>query len=288
MQDYLQLLKLSLLNIGLDELDHNWDFDNVISPFSRMYYITKGNAKVYHNNTVFYLKPNYIYLIPSLTYSRYKCDVFHEQYYISFLEEVSNGLSIYDFKKFIYEIKATEKDLFYFKRLLEINPNRTLINNDPKVYDNKPTLYKFNDQNENLKTNHYLETQGILSILFSRFIEDSLEKDTVFTKSNIEKAIVYISENLHTKLTVKDLADYCYLSIDHFSRSFYENFGARPIKYIQTRRIQRAQLLLLTTLDSLKDISEKVGIENMSYFIKLFKKVTGKTPNEFRKEQLKI
>ena len=288
MQDYLQLLKLSFLNIGLDALDDNWDFDNVISPFSRMYYITKGNAKVYHNNTVFHLKPNHMYLIPSLTYSRYKCDVFHEQYYISFLEEVANGLSIFNLKKFIYEIKATEKDLIHFKRLLEINPQRTLVNNDPKVYDNKPTLYKFNDQNENLKTSHYLETQGILSILFSKFIEDSSEKEKVFTKSNIEKAIVYISENLHTKLTVEDLAAYCHLSKDHFSRSFYQNFGMRPIKYIQSRRVQRAQLLLLTTLDSLKDISEKVGIENMSYFIRLFKKFTGKTPIEFRKEQLTI
>jgi AraC-like DNA-binding protein len=288
MQDYLQFLKLSLLNIGFDQLDHKWDFDNVISPFSRMYYITSGEAKVYHNDEVFYLKPNHMYLIPSHTYSRYKCDLYHEQYYISFLEEVANGLSIYSFKKFIYEIKATERELTYFKRLLEINPGRTLVNNDPKIYDNKPTLYNFKIKNDSLNSSKYLESQGILSVLFSKFIEDFSQKEKVFTKSNIEKAFVYISENLHTKLTVEDLAAYCNLNKDHFSRSFNQNFGMRPIKYIQSRRIQRAQLLLLTTSDSLKVIAEKVGIENMSYFIRTFKKFTGKTPNEFRQEQPEV
>tara|TARA_R110002126_G_scaffold34643_1_gene107038 strand:+ start:1089 stop:1955 length:867 start_codon:yes stop_codon:yes gene_type:complete len=288
MQDYLQYLKLSLINVGFDQLDHTWDFDNVISPFSRMYYITSGNAKVYHNNEVFYLKPNHMYLIPSHTYSRYKCDLYHEQYYINFLEEVANGLSIYSFKKFIYEIKATDKELTYFKRLLEINSGRTLVNNDPKIYDNKPTLFKFKNKNEALTTSRYLETLGILSVLFSKFIKNSSNKDKIFTKSNIEKAIIYISENLHKKLTVEDLAAYCNLNKDHFSRSFCQNFGMRPIKYIQSRRVQRAQLLLLTTVDPLKDVAEKVGIENMSYFIRTFKKFTGKTPNDFKKEQLKI
>ena len=78
MQKYLQLLKLNLLNIGFASLDDSWDFDNVFSPFSRLYYITSGTAKVYHNNQVFHLKPNHMYLIPSNTYSRYKCDFFHE------------------------------------------------------------------------------------------------------------------------------------------------------------------------------------------------------------------
>ena len=52
----------------------------------------------------------------------------------------------------------------------------------------------------------------------------------------------------------------------------------RPIKYIQSKRIQRAQLLLSTTFDSLTEIAEKVGLDNMSYFIRTFKKFTEKHP----------
>ncbi|CDF79779.1 transcriptional regulator, AraC family [Formosa agariphila KMM 3901] len=288
MKDYLQLLKLRLLNIGYDKLDDNWNFDNVISPFSRMYFITKGNAKVYHNNQVFYLKPGYMYLIPSYTYSRYKCDLYHEQFYISFLEAVANNLSVYNLNSFHYEIKASQNDLKRFERLLEINTDRTLINNDPKVYDNKPVLMEFNKKNEALTTKQYLETRGILLVLFSKFINNSNSEGKLITNKHMRNTMIYISENLHEKLTVEDLAAYCYLSKDHFSRSFKQCFGVRPIKYIQSRRVQRAQLLLLTTSDSLKEISEKVGLENLSYFIKIFKKNTGKTPTEFRNEKLHV
>ena len=72
----------------------------------------------------------------------------------------------------------------------------------------------------------------------------------------------YIHENLHENLTVNQLADYCHLNTDYFSRVFNENFGMRPNKYIQSKRIERAQLLLLSTNNSLKQIAEKVGLDN--------------------------
>ena len=59
----------------------------------------------------------------------------------------------------------------------------------------------------------------------------------------------------------------------------------RPSTYIRMKRIERAQLLLFTTTDSIRQISEKVGLENVSYFSKIFKKVTGKLPKVYRKEQ---
>lgn len=43
-------------------------------------------------------------------------------------------------------------------------------------------------------------------------------------------------------LTVKDVHTYCKLSKNHFSRIFKQGFGMRPVKYIKSERIQRAQL----------------------------------------------
>lgn len=73
MNKILQSLKLSLLNVGYAKLDTSWDYDNVISPFSRLYLITKGSAKVYHSYEEFDLKPGHLYLVPSFTYSGYQC-----------------------------------------------------------------------------------------------------------------------------------------------------------------------------------------------------------------------
>lgn len=121
MQKSLQSLKLSLRNIGYARLDKSWDYDDIHSPFTRLYYITTGSAKVHHNNQVFHLRPGHMYLIPSYTYSRYQCDFYHEQYYIHFYEEIGKGLSIYNLRNFVYEIKATEIDRAYFERLLSLN-----------------------------------------------------------------------------------------------------------------------------------------------------------------------
>ena len=289
MSKILQSLKLALLNVGYAKLDPRWDFDDVISPFIRLYYITTGSAMVYHSNEAIELKPGHIYLIPSYTFGRYKCDDYHEQYYICCLEEIKNGYSIFNFSSFIYESKANPMDLYYFKRLLELNPNRQLANNNPKVYDNRPTLMDFEKRNEELSPSEYLETHAILEILISRFIRDT---NSPSTKSNVKKefgmVLNHIHENLHEPLTVKQLAKFCHLNTDYFSRVFNENFGMRPNKYIQSKRIERAQLLLLSTNNSLKQIAEKVGLENPSYFTRIFKNHTGKTPGAFREDQSKI
>jgi AraC-like DNA-binding protein len=242
---------------------------------------------VYHSNEAIELKPGHIYIIPSYTFGRYKCDEYHEQYYISCLEEIKNGYSIFNFSSFIFESKANPMDLYYFKRLLELNPNRQLENNNPKVYDNRPTLMDFEKRNEELSPSAYMETHAILEILTSRFIKDM---NTQSTKSNVKKefgmVLNYIHENLHENLTVKQLADFCHLNTDYFSRVFNESFGMRPNKYIQSKRIERAQLLLLSTNNSLKQIAEKVGLENLSYFNRIFKGHTGVTPGIFREERL--
>ncbi|TSE10807.1 MULTISPECIES: helix-turn-helix domain-containing protein [Aquimarina] len=289
MHKVLQSLQLSLLNVGYAHLDKHWNYDNVVSPFTRMYYISKGSAKVYHNDQTFDLKPGYMYLIPSFTYSRYKCDEYHEQYYISFFEEIKNGLSIFNLKSFVYELKAKDTDIAYFKRLLEINPNRALVNDDPEVYDNRPTLQTFKKKNEKLSSAFYLETNGLLRILLSKFIKDHnrlVIKNT--TRNNLSQVLSHISENLDKELTINELASYCHLSTDYFSRIFKQKFGMRPNKYIQSKRVERAQLLLLTTDNSLKQIAEKVGLENLSYFSRVFKSFTGKTPGNFRKEELNV
>lgn len=286
MQEYLKYLRLYLLNIDLVKLDASWDYDNVISPFVRMYLITSGHAYVYHNDKKFDLKPGYMYLIPSYTYSRYKCELQHEQLYISFMEEIGNGLSVFSFNSFRYQIKSSKLDTHYFKRLLEINPNRSLIDDNPHKYKSFSSFLELKKMQ--LNSSFYLETQGLLKILLSRFIIEGNNASEKRERRDIDKVLVYLLENLHENLTVERLAAFSNLSKDHFSRSFYEKYKMRPNLYIQSKRVERAQLLLHTTNDSIKAISEKVGFDNLSYFSKVFKKITGKTPANYKKEQSQV
>ncbi len=283
MTNQFQSLRLRLLNVGYEELDHNWNFDNVISPFSRLYLITEGEAHVYYRSLKVRLKPGYLYLIPSFTHSSYKCDIYHNQYYLSFLETLGKDLSIYNTVSFNYEAKAQELDKVYFDRLLELHPYRNLKNNDPEKYDNYPTLLELEKRNENISAEKMLETQGILKVLLSRFIQGKIEfPDRKRIKLNV--VLNHISEHLHEKISIKELAEICHLSKDHFSRSFQKTFGLRPSKYIQLRRVERAQSLLITTDHSLRRIAEIVGFGNVSHFSRAFKEISGKTPNQFRSE----
>ncbi len=290
MHQSLLSLSPSLINMGYACLDKKWNYDNVISPFTRMYYITKGHARVFHHNLEFELKPDHIYLIPSFTYSRYKCDAYMEQYYISFFENDQSTLSVYNLKSFVYEKKATDLDKLHFERLLQINPNRSLINNDPKVYDNLPTLLSYKELNDQISAAAYIETQGLLLSLFSRFITDKpfLAQSESIAAQKITDSIKFIHKNLQQELSVEALAKEACMNTDYYSRVFKKLFGIRPIQYIQTKRIERAQLLLTTTTQSIPEIAHKSGLPNLSYFSRLFKKIVNKSPAAFRKEHWKL
>ena len=72
------------------------------------------------------------------------------------------------------------------------------------------------------------------------------------------------------------------LSSDHFTRVFKQVSGMSPNQYVQAKRIERAQTLLLASRLSIKEIAETVGIPNLSQFSKLFIKHTGYTPREYK------
>lgn len=280
-------VSFSLLNTGYVNLDTKWDFENVMSPFFRLYYITEGEAKVFHHNQEYILKPNYLYLIPSFTHSHYRCEAVMSQYYISALEVSDNGTSIFKALNFVYEIEADSVSLIYFKRILELNPNRTIVKDDPKDYDNDMGLKSFIVENKKLSNRAYLETSGLLKALVSKFVLNY--KNTRISdqsKSKLSEVIHFIDVNLHTDITVKDLATFQNLNVDYFSRLFKEIYKVRPNEYIQKKRVERAQLLLLASTNSLQQIADIVGFNNVSYFSRVFKKLTQKSPLQYKKDEL--
>lgn len=131
-----------------------------------------------------------------------------------------------------------------------------------------------------------METQGILMQLFSRFIEKNKHTDPDFRlhpNSKISQTIDYIHANLSSPLTLSDLSGICNLSNDYFSRLFLKTTGIRPIDYINRKRIETAQLQLVTTNDPIEKIALETGIDNFSYFNRMFKKYSCSTPGKYRK-----
>lgn len=67
-------------------------------------------------------------------------------------------------------------------------------------------------------------------------------------------------------------------------REFSAAYGIPPLKYLIARRLEEAKKMLLTTDLTIREISSKVGYDNVNHFINLFKKDTGLTPGSFRQK----
>jgi AraC-like DNA-binding protein len=290
MFEALQTLQLRLLHVDFVGLDHHWQYDKIISPFSRLYLITGGEGWVFHNHKKYELKPGNLYLIPAYTYSRYHCDTFLEQYYIHFLDQMEGGLSVYETMQINYENAAEELDYHLCAKLLALNPKRTVADLNPQQYDNKPELLSFNLFHTSQSLSNYGQTQGILLQLFSRFLGDEATPGTRASKSfhQLTGALQFIHQHLHEKITIEQLASILHLQVDYFSRLFLEVVGVRPMEYIQNKRLERAQLLLTTSGASLKEIAQRVGIPNIYYFSRLFRRRYTMPPGEYRKVKWQV
>jgi len=283
MNQSIENLHLILLNIGYSELNANWNWKDVYSPFARLYYVKEGKAKTYINQKAYILEPGFLYLTPPFTLHNDECDSYFSLYYIHFYEKMVNQESVFDRYDFPVKIEATALDLLLIERLHILNPDRHLVNIDPKQYDNPPTFSQFVAYNKKLPLHVFLETQSILSCLMSRFLKDRTRKITD-KDERIHKSLQYIHTHLNQNISITELADLSCVSEDHFIRMFKKQMLQTPVKYINAKKLEKAQLLLLTTDWSIRNIAWELSIDNISYFNKLFKQYVGKTPLEYRKE----
>lgn len=101
--------------------------------------------------------------------------------------------------------------------------------------------------------------------------------------SQLDEARLRIEEDPASAPALDALAETASLSKHHFLRLFRSSFGYTPNRYITLRRIGIAKELLLNTTKTVTQIALDVGCETPSSFTRLFKKHTGQSPSEFRR-----
>lgn len=104
----------------------------------------------------------------------------------------------------------------------------------------------------------------------------------------IQKAIKFIDDNFMAKISLDTVARKACLSKYHFSRTFKEVMGMTCQTYITRTRIERAQSLLRTTGLKITDIALSVGYDDITHFIRIFKRITGSTPSEYKKRSQEL
>lgn len=105
------------------------------------------------------------------------------------------------------------------------------------------------------------------------------EASLTFTANeDINQVLRYIAENLDKKISLQSAADHIYKNSSYLSRLFKQHIGMSFTDYLIRQRIEKATRLLADSSLSAEEISEQIGIDNVSYFYQFYKRETGKTP----------
>ncbi|MEX1030076.1 MAG: response regulator [Paenibacillaceae bacterium] len=101
----------------------------------------------------------------------------------------------------------------------------------------------------------------------------------------ISAAIQYIHVYYDQPIRLEDVAGKVNFSVNYFSQRFHQEMGRTFSNYLMQYRIRKAVELLRSTHLSTEEVSDRVGYVNCNYFVKVFKKVTGRTITEYKKRQ---
>lgn len=125
-------------------------------------------------------------------------------------------------------------------------------------------------------------TLSIASILAKHLLVENIIK--VKRNKSLENVLKYIEDNLNENLSIEDITKQTYISKTSLYLLFKKNFNMTVSEYINSQRIKRAIKLLKTTDLDIENISLEVGFSSQSYFSKIFKKINGISPIQYRKD----
>lgn len=100
----------------------------------------------------------------------------------------------------------------------------------------------------------------------------------------IKLALDYINERYNEKIILDDVAAHVFLNRSYLSQLFKKEVGVPFGDYLETVRMKHAKYLIRNSDKSMSEIAEYVGFSNQNYFTKVFKKATGVSPMQYKKQ----
>jgi len=136
----------------------------------------------------------------------------------------------------------------------------------------------------NSRSPYYREkSTGLLYLLLTAQLD--INQHSIGDKqSKLDRAIEILSRDYSQNISVAQLAESCGISETYFRKLFQRVYGVSPMAYLTNRRISYARELLVNTGLSVEDISYDSGYRDPAYFCRIFRKICGMSPSEYRAE----
>lgn len=239
----------------------NFHFEYNFHNSFELYYIFKGTPCAFVNDIKIPLSPgDFLLIAPNMAHNL--VDENENMFYTGvfsadFVNEFSRTGTLKPFYKFTTDLLTTE---FLIANLIKTT--------SPPIYILKACLYT----------------------VCAKALEngDSFGNDFFIDSSFVLAVNKYISDNLDTTFTRKQIADSLNYEEHYFSYLFKKHFNMNLKKYINILRIYKAQRLLSTTTMNISFIATECGFSSIRNFNIAFKSISGKTPNEYRNTNIRV
>lgn len=157
--------------------------------------------------------------------------------------------------------------------------------------NNEKTIELFNEMYTQLERGYGNDSLMYANMCLWHFLTTFLYNDqysnkTLRREDVTNTAIDYLKNNIDKVLSLEDMAGQVRLSASHFSAVFKKKTGFSPIEYFNHLKVQKACQFLLFTNLRIKEIAHELGIEDQYYFSRMFTKVMGMAPNEYREKRI--
>ncbi len=231
-------------------------------------YCCEGKGSLQIKKELYQLNPGDFIIIPQGVAHNYSADETTPWtiYWIHFKGNITNSI-----------LKTFQLKNNSYKGFVDYQDSRIRLFED--MYSNLEMGYS----NDNLCYANMCLQHFLTSFIFNDNYNLADKKQSI---STINSSIIYMQQHIYEMIPLQVMAQAVHLSASHFSFLFKKKTGFPPIEYFNHLKIQKACQYLLFTDLRIKEIADKLGIEDQYYFSRMFTKLMGISPVAYRTKRI--
>ena len=261
-----QSVDLFLCFCGKESCSPGYSYGPAVRSQYVLHYIVSGKGSYTINNKTYTLHENQGFLIPPDTVTYYEAD---KEDPWSYMWIGFNGVKA---ETYLNYANLNEDNVTF-----EYSKDDTLKNYINEMLQ----LKELNFSNE-------LKLEGILYLFMSALVQcrkdDGNAKAFRSTEIYLEKSIEYIEKNYANNIKINDIANYIGINRSYLTHIFKKNINISPQEFLLNYKIDKACTLLKSSELSIKAESKSIGYSDPLTFSKIFKKVKGESPKNYREK----
>jgi AraC-like DNA-binding protein len=186
--------------------------------------------------------------------------------------------------EYINELYPRDTEL---NKTWSIDPQGLFLQNDEKIATLSTSLVKLfsgNDPMKDLLVDLKLK-ELVLSIMRLQNysgIDRPVSEGRGYTNERFKAVVEHIRKNIRTNINAIELSKMAYMSKSVFYRTFTNEFGVPPARLVLKEKIKHAKALIANDYYSMSEICYEAGFSDPNYFSRVFKKLEGMTPSEYK------